>query len=388
MSESTPDRPESQPLLQGGRALLARALARARWSILWERLWPALATIATAAGLFLALSWLGLWLVLPPLGRALVLVGFFVLAVAAVVPLFLVRVPNALDGLRRLDRASLMPHRPATAIADKIAPETGDPFATALWRSHVERALLAARALKAGPPQPLLAMRDPFALRALVLVLVIASFFVAGSDRTRRLAAAFDWRGVMTPANYRIDAWVTPPAYTGRPPLILTRLAAGRNRARQRPGDGAGRLDPGGARDRRWRSRRGGDRRDRAGRGRCPAAGAQGHRGTPLHHRRVRRRQRARCEREGGLDASTPFPTIRRPSRSPRSPKGKRAARCCWPTSSRMITAWSTRRRPSNARPHRPRRQAGASAVTMRRISRWCCRRRAPAAASAKPPRI
>ena len=45
-----------------------------------------------------------------------------------------------------------MPHRPATAIADKIAPETGDPFATALWRSHVERALLAARALKAGPP--------------------------------------------------------------------------------------------------------------------------------------------------------------------------------------------------------------------------------------------
>src|SRR6185436_3946822 len=117
LSESTADRPESQPLLHGGRALLARALVRARWSILWERLWPALATIATAAGLFLALSWLGLWLVLPPLGRALVLFAFFMLAVAAVVPLFLVRLPNAFEGLRRLDRASLMPHRPATAIA-------------------------------------------------------------------------------------------------------------------------------------------------------------------------------------------------------------------------------------------------------------------------------
>jgi uncharacterized protein (TIGR02302 family) len=227
LSESTADRPESQPLLHGGRALLARALVRARWSILWERLWPALATIATAAGLFLALSWLGLWLVLPPLGRALVLFAFFMLAVAAVVPLFLVRLPNAFEGLRRVDRTSLLPHRPATAIADKIAPETGDQFATALWRSHVERALLAARSLKAGPPKPLLALRDPFALRALVLMLVIASFFVAGSDRSLRLAAAFDWRGVMTPANYRIDAWVTPPAYTGRPPLILQGLRPG-----------------------------------------------------------------------------------------------------------------------------------------------------------------
>jgi uncharacterized protein (TIGR02302 family) len=227
LSESTADRPESQPLLHGGRALLARALVRARWSILWERLWPALATIATAAGLFLALSWLGLWLVLPPLGRALVLFAFFVLAVAAVVPLFLVRLPNAFEGLRRVDRTSLLPHRPATAIADKIAPETGDQFATALWRSHVERALLAARSLKAGPPKPLLALRDPFALRALVLMLVIASFFVAGSDRSLRLAAASDWRGVMTPANYRIDAWVTPPAYTGRPPLILQGLRPG-----------------------------------------------------------------------------------------------------------------------------------------------------------------
>ena len=226
MSE-TPDQPASLPLMQSGRAMLARALSRARWSIFWERLWPALATVATAVGLFLAVSWFGLWLALPPLGRAIGLFVFFALAAAAAIPLFFVRVPNTLDGLRRLDRTSLLPHRPATAIADRIAPETGDSFAAALWRSHVERALLAARALKAGPPTPRLAGRDPFALRALVLMLVIAAFFVAGGDRTRRIAAAFDWHGVMAPANYRIDAWVTPPAYTGRPPLILPGLRPG-----------------------------------------------------------------------------------------------------------------------------------------------------------------
>ena len=57
---------------RGGRSgdILARALDRARSALLWERLWPALAVLATAVGLFLAVSWLGLWLWLPPSGRA------------------------------------------------------------------------------------------------------------------------------------------------------------------------------------------------------------------------------------------------------------------------------------------------------------------------------
>ena len=88
---------------------------------------------------------------------------------------------------------------------------------------------------KAGMPLPRLSARDPFALRALVLVLVVATFFAAGGDRTKRVAAAFDWHGVVTPANYRIDAWVTPPAYTGRPPLILPGLRPGERSQRAAP---------------------------------------------------------------------------------------------------------------------------------------------------------
>jgi uncharacterized protein (TIGR02302 family) len=218
------DIPSSAPSAAGG---LQPALKRARWSILWERLWPALASIATAVGLFLALSWLGLWLWLPPIGRAIGLFVFFVLATAATVPLFLVRMPTRNDGLRRLDRLSLAPHRPATAIADTLVPEANDPNSVALWRAHVERALRSARSLKAGIPLPRLAARDPFALRALTVVLVIATFFAAGGERLKRIAAAFDWHGVVTPANFRIDAWVTPPPYTGRPPLILPGLRPG-----------------------------------------------------------------------------------------------------------------------------------------------------------------
>ena len=74
---------------------------------------------------------------------------------------------------------------------------------------------------------PRLALRDPFAVRALVAVLVVATFFAAGGERMRRIAAAFDWQGVMLPANFRVDAWVSPPPYTGRPPVILPGLRPG-----------------------------------------------------------------------------------------------------------------------------------------------------------------
>ncbi len=217
------------------RALLARALQRARSSLLWERLWPALATLATAAGLFLALSWAGLWLALSPIPHAIVFLLFAVFIGFAAWPLVMLRVPSVNDGLRRLDRNSGETHRPATAVADEIAANQNDPVAQALWRAHIERALSSARNLKAGMPQPKLALRDPMALRALVLILAVASFFAAGNERWKRVSAAFDWSGVVAPANFRIDAWVTPPAYTGRPPVMLPGL---------RPGETAQALGP------------------------------------------------------------------------------------------------------------------------------------------------
>ena len=207
--------------------MLGRAVSRARWSILWERLWPALAAVATSVGLFLAVSWLGVWLWLPPLARLVGLALFGLLLLASFYPLLRLRVPRDAEGLRRLDRGSGLPHRPATTMADELALTSSDPVSEALWRAHVERALLAAHNLRAGLPRPLLAARDPFALRALVAIAVVATFFAAAGERDRRITAAFDWRGVITPANFRVDAWVSPPAYTGRPPVMLPGLRPG-----------------------------------------------------------------------------------------------------------------------------------------------------------------
>ncbi|MFL5067837.1 MAG: DUF4175 family protein, partial [Xanthobacteraceae bacterium] len=212
---------------QLAEALLARALTRARWAILWERLWPALAALATVIGLFLIVSWAGLWLALPPIGRAIGLFVLLVILAAGAVPILRLSMPSAFDGLRRLDRGTGLKHRPATAMADEMATTSGDPWSVALWRAHVEWAVRAARAFKAGFPRPRLIARDPYALRALVLVLVVATFFAAGGERIKRITAAFDWMGVVPVANYRVDAWVTPPPYTAKPPVILPGLRAG-----------------------------------------------------------------------------------------------------------------------------------------------------------------
>src|SRR3989441_10198491 len=198
------------PQERAGDDLLARALRRARWTIFWERLWPALASIATAIGLFLAVSWLGLWLWLPPAGRAIGLGVFFLLTAAAFAPVLMLRVPSRIEGLRRLDRNSGLPHRPATAIADEIAAPTED-YSVALWHAHIERALRAANTLKAGTPMPRLAPRDPFPGRALVAGLVVAAVFAAGGGRGERVPAPVRWQGVDMPAHFRPHAWGWPP---------------------------------------------------------------------------------------------------------------------------------------------------------------------------------
>ena len=210
---------------------LAAALIRARWTIVWERLWPALTSLATAIGLFLALSWLGVWLWLPPLVRAAAVIVCAALAIAAAWPFVFVRMPGKRDALSRIDRGSGLPHRPATAIADDLAVTPRDPYSLALWNAHVERALAAARTLKSGWPSPRVARRDPYALRALVLIACVATFFAAGGERWKRIAAAFDWQGVVLPANFRVDAWVIPPAYTARPPQMLAGIHPGETTA-------------------------------------------------------------------------------------------------------------------------------------------------------------
>ncbi len=69
-----------------------------------------------------------------------------------------------------------------------------------------------------------------------------------------RIAAAFDWNGVLAPANVRVDAWVTPPAYTGKPPVILSANQDAAAPRQRRTAAGAGGQHAAGALQRRHAS--------------------------------------------------------------------------------------------------------------------------------------
>jgi len=108
---------------QPTRRLLARALRRARGSLLWERLWPALASVAIILGLFLAFSWAGLWLMLPPLARA---IG---LSIFGVIMLFVVYYLQ--DGIVGFVRNALNLRRPRPeAQTTGVGPKGDDAVST------------------------------------------------------------------------------------------------------------------------------------------------------------------------------------------------------------------------------------------------------------------
>ncbi len=221
MNGATPD--PSQPAREPdavARLQLTQALQRATYAIAWERAWPGLARLLSVVGLFLVVSWAGLWLALPFLARAIGIALFVLLALGALLPLIRFRWPTREAALARLDRGTGIRHRPATALTDTLA--TKDPISQALWQAQRERTLASLKRIRAGLPSPRLPLHDPWALRALVMVMLVASYVAAGDERTMRVAAAFDWNGVLAPANVRVDAWVTPPAYTGKPPIILS----------------------------------------------------------------------------------------------------------------------------------------------------------------------
>ena len=110
---------------------------------------------------------------------------------------------------------------PAAALADALANPDQAPTSL-LWAAHLRRMRKSVAKLRAPLPAPRLAAQDPRAWGALAILALCATAFVAGPEKYIRLAAAFDWRTVAPGASTRVDAWIDPPRYTGKPPVVLT----------------------------------------------------------------------------------------------------------------------------------------------------------------------
>jgi uncharacterized protein (TIGR02302 family) len=200
---------------------LERKIGRARLVLALDRLWPALWLPAGVAGVFLLVSLFGLWPMLPFEIHRGVLWAFGATMAVSLVPLLRIRWPDRAKALRRLEAVAGLPHRPATSYHDTLAGQAASPATNRLWTAHRERMSRLFSRLKAGWPHPRVDRWDPFALRALLLLLLAIGFIANSEDAGDRIKSAFILKSNALPSSARLDAWITPPVYTGKPPIMV-----------------------------------------------------------------------------------------------------------------------------------------------------------------------
>ena len=75
--------------------------------------------------------------------------------------------------------------------------------------------------LRSGLPRSDWITRDPYALRNGLAIAIIALVLLKGQDWRSELRASVAPAGP-APIAVAVDAWITPPGYTGKPPILLT----------------------------------------------------------------------------------------------------------------------------------------------------------------------
>ena len=128
--------------------------------------------------------------------------------------------PSRIEAQDALDRQSEL--RPLASITDR--PADPNPQSQPLWRAHEGR--LAREAQRLRPPSFAQSWRkaDPYMLR-LALPIVLAALLVGNwTTASSRLAGALspDYGSLLGADNMQIEAWVTPPAYSGRAPIFVS----------------------------------------------------------------------------------------------------------------------------------------------------------------------
>ena len=200
-------------------------LGVARLILLIERLAPLGLALFGIIGLFLLAAWLGLVRLLPAWLHLIILL----VALAAIVAscwryLRRFRIPSQAEAIRRLERDSDLNHRPLTHLTDRAVDLGNDPAQKLLWAHYRARLLRSIGTLRLSAPQSDFTQRDPYALRALLLLLVLVSFLIAGNLGWQRALQAMtpNFAGYIASDTITIDAWITPPDYTSLPPISLS----------------------------------------------------------------------------------------------------------------------------------------------------------------------
>lgn len=191
---------------------------------LWiERAWPALCPAVIGTCLFLAAAVTGLFELLPGLWHLFVLVsGGLALGWLYYIGIRALSVPSRLQLVRRIERDSILEHRPLTSVDDRLALGESDPISSVLWEEHRRRLQGGSATLRVGPPLLIMRWRDPLRLRFVSPFILILALGFAWHDTPERLLAALSPDlSSLRPPMPSVQVWLTPPPYTKRPVVLL-----------------------------------------------------------------------------------------------------------------------------------------------------------------------
>ncbi len=187
---------------------------------IWSLLWPA----GGFAGFYLIASLFDVWALIPATLHLFALLGLgagFTWSLYRGIRSF--HRPTRDDAIRRLEDDNGLAHRPLSSYADHIGIGKEDEAAITLWATYRTRLRRQFASVTPGAPRSDLAARDPWAIRGLTVLLLFAGLVVAGADAGQLIRHGFvPGFGSSANAGARLDAWITPPSYTGYAPLFLT----------------------------------------------------------------------------------------------------------------------------------------------------------------------
>jgi len=179
--------------------------------------------------IFIALAWLGVFSVLPPWVHLVALAGFVLFFFDACGKAHIHWKPISPSiARRRVEEASGLRHRPLDVITDR--PATLDEEQWALWQVHAARAQEQVQKLRWPKWKPVFADHDHYAVRYALLILLMAGMLFGWGALGGKLIAAINPEiaklQIIKPA---LDAWITPPAYTHMPPIMIATPAGMRH---------------------------------------------------------------------------------------------------------------------------------------------------------------
>jgi uncharacterized protein (TIGR02302 family) len=201
---------------------LDRKVSRQRFFMGFENLWAAWAKPLLVLGMAGVIFASGILNNVPVWLRLAVLAVLIMALLWSVLPLFNMPRIQRLHVLRKLEQASTQKHRAISSADDALASEFMDPRAETLWSEHRERQLAKLDDVKTVPPQSRWRSFDPYALRVPVALALLATLILGQGSLLQNLREATRVTTPLPAIPLTLDAWLKPPSYTARPPLLIT----------------------------------------------------------------------------------------------------------------------------------------------------------------------